>query len=92
MAMRTETIAQLSTSAMKITQQERSSTDTIILHLPVRDRQDEYLEWVALRNSDGKIVKIIFVAEGYDYFSELFSSDEGRALEIYKDFTGGIVN
>lgn len=59
-----------------------------ILHLPVRDRQDEYLEWAATRNNDGKIVKLTFVAEGYDYFSTLFQHDEGRALELYREFTG----
>jgi hypothetical protein len=59
-----------------------------VLHLPVRDRQDEYLEWMATRNRDAKIVRLTFVAEGYDYFSELFKHDEGRALELYKDFTG----
>jgi hypothetical protein len=59
-----------------------------ILHLPVRDRQDEYLEWSARRNKDGKIVKLTFVAEGYDYFSKLFEHDEGRALELYREFTG----
>jgi hypothetical protein len=59
-----------------------------VLHLPVRDRQDEYLEWAAVRDSDGKIVKLTFVAEGYDYFARLFERDEGRALELYKEFTG----
>jgi hypothetical protein len=59
-----------------------------VLHLPVRDRQDEYLEWSARRDEQGRITKITFVAEGYDYFSELFAHDEGRALELYKDFTG----
>jgi len=59
-----------------------------VLHLPTRDRQDEYLEWAAQRNGDGKITKLTFVAEGYDYFSALFEHDEGRAVELYKDFTG----
>jgi hypothetical protein len=59
-----------------------------VLHLPVRDRQDEYLEWAAKRNGDGKIVRLTFVAEGYDYFSKLFESDEGRTLDLYKEFTG----
>ncbi|MBR1231043.1 hypothetical protein JQ597_14250 [Bradyrhizobium sp. AUGA SZCCT0177] len=58
-----------------------------VLHLPVRHRQDEYLEWVGRRNTDGKLSKAIFVAEGYDYYSELFEHDEGRALELYRDFT-----
>lgn len=59
-----------------------------VLHLPVRDRQDEYLEWVATRNGEGKIVKLTFVAEGYDYFARLFEHDEERVLELYKKFTG----
>ena len=29
-----------------------------LLHLPVRDRQDEYLEWAIRRDGDGKIVKL----------------------------------
>ena len=59
-----------------------------VLHLPVRDRQDEYLEWATKRDRNGKIVKLTFVAEGYDYFSTLFESDEERVVELYKDFTG----
>jgi hypothetical protein len=58
-----------------------------VLHLPVRDRQDEYLEWSATRDGDGKIVKVTFVAEGYDYFSAMFEHDEERVLELYKGFT-----
>ena len=61
--------------------------DNTVLDLPVRDRQDEYLEWAVRCNPDGQITKIIFVAEGYDYFTELFDKDERRVLEIYKDFT-----
>jgi len=59
-----------------------------VLHLPVRDRQDEYLEWAARRDRDGKIVKLSFVAEGYDYYSALFDADEQRVLDLYKEFTG----
>jgi hypothetical protein len=59
-----------------------------VLHLPVRDRQDEYVEWAVNRNGEGKITKLVFVAEGYDYFSALFEHDEGRVLELYKEFTG----
>jgi hypothetical protein len=59
-----------------------------VLDLPARDRQDEYLEWVAKRNNDGKIVKLTFVAEGYDYFSELFEHDEKTAVQLYRDLTG----
>lgn len=59
-----------------------------VLSLPVRDRQDEYLEWTARRNPDGKITRITFVAEGYDYFMELFRADEQKCVELYRDFTG----
>jgi hypothetical protein len=58
-----------------------------LLHLPVRDRQDEYLEWAAERDGDGNITKISFVAEGYDYFSRLFESEEGSVLDLYREFT-----
>lgn len=57
------------------------------LSLRVRDRQDEYLEWVVRRNSDGKIRQAIFVAEGYDYYSALFDHDEQRVVEMYREFT-----
>jgi hypothetical protein len=62
--------------------------DGNVLVLPVRDRQDEYLEWASTPNADGKISKITFVAEGYDYFSELFDKDEGRVVDLYKEFAG----
>jgi hypothetical protein len=59
-----------------------------VLHLPVRHRQDEYLEWVVKRNNDGNITKITFVAEGYDYYAELFKSDPKTVVELYREFTG----
>lgn len=59
-----------------------------VLHLPVRDRQDEYLEWHAVRDAAGKIVKLTFVAEGYDYYSRLFEVDEQRVVDLYKDAIG----
>lgn len=57
------------------------------LDLPVRDRQDEYCEWAVRRNSEGKMTKAIFVAEGYDYFDTLFSHDEQAVVDIYREFT-----
>ena len=65
--------------------------DDNVLHLPVRDRQDEYLEWVARRDSNGKIIKITFVAEGYDYFQSLYESGkdgEKVVVDLYQRFTG----
>lgn len=59
-----------------------------VLHLPVRDRQDEYLEWHTSRDADGKITKLTFVAEGYDYYARLFEVDEQRVVDLYKDAVG----
>ena len=63
-------------------------SDGNALVLPVRHRQDEYLEWTARRNGEGKIIKLSFVAEGYDYFSELFEHNEKTVVELYREFTG----
>jgi len=59
-----------------------------VLQLPVRHRQDEYLEWAAERDAQGNISRISFVAEGYDYFSELYDADEQAVVELYREFTG----
>jgi hypothetical protein len=58
-----------------------------VVALPTRHRQDEYCEWVLRRDSADRIRKAIFVAEGYDYFSELFEADEQRVVDIYREFT-----
>ena len=54
------------------------------LDLPVRHRQDEYLEWAVA--NDGR--SIAFVSEGYDYFAELFRENPQRVVELYHEFTG----
>lgn len=53
------------------------------LVLPVRHRQDEYLEWKV--SPDGR--SVAFVTEGYDYFSQLFKVDEQKVVSIYQDLT-----
>lgn len=53
------------------------------LSLPVRHRQDEYLEWEV--GKDGR--SVAFVSEGYDYFSELFRNDERAVVDLYHEFT-----
>jgi hypothetical protein len=53
------------------------------LSYPVRDRQDEYLEWAVAPDRR----KITFVAEGYDYYSALFRDNEQAVVDIYKEFT-----
>ncbi|WGW02411.1 hypothetical protein [Tropicibacter oceani] len=53
-----------------------------LYELPVRHRQDEYLEW---RVSEGQR-EITFVSEGYDYFSALFDADEDAVVTLYREF------
>ena len=62
--------------------------DDNLLHLPVRDRQDEYLEWASRHDEDGRLTKVTFVAEGYDYYSALFEHDEPAAVQLYRHFVG----
>lgn len=57
------------------------------MDFPTRHRQDEYLEWTARRDNQGNITKIIFVAEGYDYFAKLFEADEQAVVDLYEEFT-----
>lgn len=54
------------------------------LSLPVRHRQDEYLEWAVAPDARS----IAFVTEGYDYYQTLFQHDEAKVVEIYRTFTG----
>lgn len=57
--------------------------DNAQLSLPVRHRQDEYLEWEV--GKDGR--SVAFVTEGYDYFAELFRHDEQAVVDLYQEFT-----
>lgn len=54
----------------------------------VRHRQDEYLEWEAEHDADGRLVAVTFVAEGYDYWSFLFEKDPERVAKAFRDSTG----
>lgn len=53
--------------------------------LETRDRQDEYLEWTVRRDADGKMIRAIFVAEGYDYFAALFDSQPETVVDLYRE-------
>ena len=53
-----------------------------LYELPVRHRQDEYLEWQVSANQR----EITFVSEGYDYFSALFDADEDAVVSLYRKF------
>lgn len=56
----------------------------------VRHRQDEYLEWEAEHDADGRLVAVTFVAEGYDYWSFLFEKDPERVAEAFRKSTGDL--
>lgn len=60
--------------------------DGTVVQSPVRHRQDEYCEWVGRRDAQGRLIKAIFVAEGYDYYAALFKHDEARAVDLYREF------
>jgi hypothetical protein len=49
--------------------------------------QDEYLEWVTSRGTDGTIVEIVFTCEGPEYWQHL-AKDEVLLVEIYKELVG----
>lgn len=51
----------------------------------VRHQQDEYLEWEAERDSEGKVVAVTLVAEGYDYWSFLFEHDPQLVVDAFRD-------
>ena len=48
--------------------------------------QDEYLEWFVHRNAAGKIARLDFTCEGYDYFEFLAGHDEAKLLALYRTF------
>ncbi len=48
--------------------------------------QDEYLEWFVHRNSGGKITRVDFTCEAYDYFEFLAAHAPDRLLELYRTF------
>lgn len=50
----------------------------------VRHRQDEYLEWEAEHDENGKLRAVTFVAEGYDYWEFLFEHDPDRVVDSFQ--------
>lgn len=47
--------------------------------------QDEYLEWVALKDSDGVIREILFTCEGPEYWKLLAEKDRDLAVTLYAE-------
>ena len=50
----------------------------------VARNQDEYLEWFAYKNGDGKILRIDFTCEPYDYWTFLGVHAPAKLLELYQ--------
>ena len=54
---------------------------------PAYRPQDEYLEWLTRRDTDGTISEIIFTCEGPEYWDNI-ASDEKLLLEMYQQLSG----
>jgi hypothetical protein len=48
--------------------------------------QDEYLEWFVHRDGAGKITRVDFTCEAYDYFEFLAAHAPDRLLDLYRTF------
>jgi hypothetical protein len=49
-----------------------------------RGWQDEYCEWIATRDANGKISRVDFTCENRDYWSSLWQISPSRVLELYQ--------
>ncbi len=49
-----------------------------------RGWQDEYCEWAVQRDAQGEIVRVSFTCENPEYWHTLWSVDENRVLELYR--------
>jgi len=50
--------------------------------------QDEYLEWVTLRDPDGMVREVWFTCEGPEYWKLLAENDRNLAVTLYGELTG----
>lgn len=53
-----------------------------------RGWQDEYCEWAVERDAAGEIVRVSFTCENPEYWHTLWSVDERRVLELYRQLVG----
>ena len=54
----------------------------------VRHHQDEYLEWEPAFDVSGRLVSVTFVAEGHDYWSQLFAVEPDHVVDEFSRATG----
>lgn len=53
----------------------------------IRFRQeDEYLEWFVHRDPQGRIVRVDFTCEAWDYFNFLATANPGAVVELYRKY------
>lgn len=48
---------------------------------------DEYLEWVAVKNQDGKLVEALFTCEGPEYWN-IMAEDPDLLVNVYRELLG----
>ncbi|WP_435022490.1 hypothetical protein TA3x_001567 [Tundrisphaera sp. TA3] len=53
-----------------------------------RGWQDEYCEWIARRNSQGKITQVDFTCENPEYWYTLWRFDPKVVLDLYQELVG----
>jgi hypothetical protein len=51
---------------------------------PAYRSQDEYLEWAVKRDQDGVITRVLFTAEGPEYWDQI-AADEDLLLNLYRE-------
>jgi hypothetical protein len=57
----------------------------------VRDRQEEYCEWVGVRDRQGRLIRAMFTTEVPTYYHLLAADDPDRLVEVYRDAIGPTV-
>lgn len=57
----------------------------------VRDRQEEYCEWVGVRDRKGRLVRAMFTTEVPTYYVMLAADDPQRLLDTYREALGPAV-
>jgi len=50
--------------------------------------QDEYLEWVTLRDPDGVVREVWFTCEGPEYWNLIAANDQALLVTLYEEITG----
>jgi hypothetical protein len=56
-----------------------------------RGWQDEYCEWIATRDADGKITRVDFTCENPEYWFSLWRINPNRVFELYQQLVSPVV-